>query len=165
MPICFSRLVRGTYEKVTKDVPAHISKFKVVAGIVMTRGLAADDALVVCVTTGSKCISGSHLSMEGETINDCHAEILARRCLVNYIYDQLDLFVEDAPRSIFETSAGSQLLKLKDNILFHLYISSAPCGDARIFSLDEGLSSPFQDPHPNRQGRGVLRTKIESGEG
>lgn len=138
---------------------------KVLAGVVMTCGPTAEDALVICVTTGSKCISGSHLSMEGETINDCHAEILARRCLVNYLYDQLDLFVEDASKSIFETSPGSQLLKLKDDILFHLYISSAPCGDASIFSLDDGLTSPYQDPHPSRRGRGVLRTKIESGEG
>jgi double stranded RNA-specific editase B len=102
--------------------------------------------------------------MEGETLNDCHAEVLARRGLVSYLYDQLNTFNSNPSDSIFESS-GNQNLKLKSNVLFHLYVSSAPCGDARIFTLNESLASPLEDLHPNRQGRGALRTKIESGEG
>ena len=103
--------------------------------------------------------------MEGEALNDCHAEVLARRGLVSYIYDQLNVFNSDPSNSIFEYSSGSQNLKLKSSVLFHLYVSSAPCGDARIFTLNESHASPLEDLHPNRQGRGALRTKIESGEG
>jgi hypothetical protein len=103
--------------------------------------------------------------MEGETLNDCHAEVLARRGLVSYLYDQLNIFNSNPSDSIFESPSGSQNLKLKSDVLFHLYVSSAPCGDARIFTLNESLASPLKDLHPNRQGRGVLRTKIESGEG
>jgi len=152
------------YNKLTKDEPPNIFRFKVLAGIVMTRGPSTDDATVVCVATGSKCISGSHLSMEGETVNDCHAEVLARRCLVSYLYDQVELYTKSED-TIFEASDIGQLLKLKDDIRFHLFISSAPCGDARIFTLSDTLLSPFEDLHPHRQGRGTLRTKIESGEG
>ena len=47
---------------------------------------------------------------------------------------------------------------------FHLYINTAPCGDARIFSPHEEEAIQA-DRHPNRQSRGLLRTKIESGEG
>ena len=44
--------------------------------------------------------------------------------------------------------------------------STAPCGDARIFSPHEAEPNSDQaDPHPNRKARGQLRTKIESGEG
>ena len=131
----------------------------------MTRGPLLEGAAVVSIATGSKCISGSHLSMEGDTINDCHAEILARRCLMNYFYHQLDVFKLSPSESIFDSSDTSNLLKLKENISFHMFISSAPCGDARIFTLNDTVSSPFEDLHPNRQGRGTLRTKIESGEG
>lgn len=53
--------------------------------------------------------------------------------------------------------------KLKDGIQFHLYINTAPCGDARIFSPHE--ENEAVDKHPNRRARGQLRTKIESGEG
>lgn len=64
----------------------------------------------------------------------------------------------------------------QENVRFHLYINTAPCGDARIFSPHEatsgdknGNSGTFSatniDRHPNRKARGQLRTKIESGEG
>ena len=61
-----------------------------------------------------------------------------------------------------------------------MYINTAPCGDARIFSPHEpGAPAPMPGPgpngagtevssidrHPNRKARGQLRTKIESGEG
>lgn len=54
--------------------------------------------------------------------------------------------------------------KLKPGVKFHLYINTAPCGDARIFSPHEDQTGAV-DKHPNRKARGQLRTKIESGEG
>lgn len=72
-------------------------------------------------------------------------------------------------KSIFEVvncENDSSILKkpfrLKSNIKFHLYISSAPCGDGRIFSIHDNIPA---DNHPNRKVRGLLRTKLESGEG
>ena len=142
-----------------------LSKYKVLAGIVMTRGATLDESTVICVTTGSKCISGDHLSMEGDVLNDCHAEILARRGLVSFLYDQLNVLSTNPSDSIFESSNTFNRLKVKNDVFFHLYISTAPCGDARIFTLNESLASPLEDSHPNRKGRGVLRKKVESGEG
>lgn len=53
--------------------------------------------------------------------------------------------------------------RLKHGIKIHLFITTAPCGDARIFTFnDEKLG---YDPHPNRSSRGLLRAKIEDGEG
>ncbi len=59
-----------------------------------------------------------------------------------------------------------------------MYINTAPCGDARIFSPHDVMAQPAfvvsipppsesngVDHHPNRKARGQLRTKIESGEG
>lgn len=130
----------------------------------MTRG-PSEHPEVVCVTTGSKVINGGCLSLEGSVLNDCHAEILARRALIHFLYDQIEAYASRPSESIFEQDKnGGQRLKLKDNILFHLYISSAPCGDARIFTLNDA-QDPLKDLHPNRLSRGTLRTKIESGEG
>lgn len=148
-----------------KNEEPSLSRYKVLAGVVMTRGPTADQSTVICVTTGSKCISGGQLSMEGETLNDCHAEVLARRGLVSYLYDQLNTYNTDPLESIFECIDNDSILKLRNDVCFHLYVSSAPCGDARIFTLNDSLSSPLEDLHPNRRGRGVLRTKIECGEG
>ena len=97
---------------------------------------------------------------------------MSRRCLLSFLYSQLELLTceSSAADSIFigrgETSGG---YKLKPEIRFHLYINTAPCGDARIFSPHEAEveNNPAAsvDPHPNRKARGQLRTKIESGEG
>jgi len=166
--------VEQQYQNLMKDELANHARYAVLAGIVMTKGPTADDAELICLTTGSKCISGTYLSMEGEALNDCHAEVLARRCLVTFLYDKLMAHESNPSESIFEAGDGlitenafeiHSRLKLKPNFLFHLYISTAPCGDARIFTLTDSVVSPLQDLHPNRQGRGALRTKIESGEG
>lgn len=112
---------------------------------------------------GTKCVSGEHLSVSGGAVNDCHAEVVARRCLCEYLYSQLELHcTEDkSGESILEPTKKG--FKLKQGIQFHLYINTAPCGDARIFSPHEDNDSV--DKHPNRRARGQLRTKIESGEG
>lgn len=68
-----------------------------------------------------------------------------------------------AEYSVFTQRDDGYGFKLKKGVEFHLYINTAPCGDARIFSPHEE-NSPI-DKHPNRSSRGQLRTKIESGEG
>lgn len=45
---------------------------------------------------------------------------------------------DDQKRSIFEKSERGGF-KLKENVQFHLYISTSPCGDARIFSPHEPI--------------------------
>lgn len=71
-----------------------------------------------------------------------------------------------AQQSIFlKPNQSDQLYRLKPGIEFHLYINTAPCGDARIFSPHEEDANAGVDKHPNRKARGQLRTKIESGEG
>lgn len=102
------------------------------------------------------------MSQIGGALNDCHAEVVARRCLCEYLYKQLELHTEEkGAESILEPAKKG--FKLKQGIQFHLYINTAPCGDARIFSPHEDNDSI--DKHPNRRARGQLRTKIESGEG
>ena len=60
--------------------------------------------------------------------------------------------------------------KIKAGVTFHLFISTAPCGDSRIFSLHEQPTdgSNVLSGYAGKMGegnRGKLRTKIESGMG
>ncbi|XP_050484553.1 double-stranded RNA-specific editase Adar isoform X1 [Bombus huntii] len=152
------KMVNQKFSELIQSKPQHARR-KVLAGIVQTKG---SDAELICVTTGTKCVSGEHLSVSGGALNDCHAEVVARRCLCEYLYKQLELHTEDrGAESILEPAKKG--FKLRQGIQFHLYINTAPCGDARIFSPHEENESV--DKHPNRRARGQLRTKIESGEG
>jgi len=143
---------------------------KVIAGVVMSRGEEMQDLEIVCTTTGTKCINGEYMSVSGKGLNDCHAEILSRRCLMRFLYDQLESIKPDAkiPDMCVLEKREKGGYRLKKGIRFHLYINTAPCGDARIFSPHEdknGSAGEDNDRHYNRRSRGQLRTKIESGEG
>lgn len=78
-----------------------------------------------------------------ETISkDVQSNILNSNAIVQCI-------LGTAKDSIFvRPSQPDQLYKLKDGIKFHLFINTAPCGDARIFSPHE--TEIGIDKHPNR---------------
>jgi len=138
------RLIESTFKSLQSADPS-IPSYKTLAGVVMTSGPKTKGSRVISMATGSKSISGSNLSLEGKSINDCHAEILARRGLVSFLYDQLEIFSTHPEESIFEPAWNARL-RIKNHILFHLYVSSAPCGSA----CDRGSS---------------LQTKIEGIDG
>jgi double stranded RNA-specific editase B len=114
-----------------------------------------------------------------------HAEILAVRLLRKYLYKELANFME-APSSSTQSTTSSvfekvehpptnssrtyKKFRVKRNVQFSLFISSAPCGDGRIFALadqtsDANKDAALDDKHSARKTRGLLRVKIESGEG
>ncbi|XP_038131860.1 double-stranded RNA-specific editase 1-like [Cyprinodon tularosa] len=164
-----SRLVMEKFGQLTNNFSSPHAQRKVLAGVVMTTGSDVKEVQVVCVTTGTKCINGEYMSEGGLALNDCHAEILARRSLIRFLYSQLELFLstneEEQHSSIFTRCEDRRGFRLKEQVQFHLYISSSPCGDARIFSPHETAAEDPSDGLPNRKARGRLRTKIQSGEG
>ncbi|XP_055400143.1 double-stranded RNA-specific editase B2 [Bubalus kerabau] len=163
-----SQLVTQKFRELAAGLASAHARHKALAGIVMTRGLDARQAQVVVLSSGTKCISGEHINDQGLVVNDCHAEILARRALVHFLYAQLELHLskrcEDSERSIFERLKEGGF-RLRDGVLFHLYLSASPCGDARLHSPHERAAELSSSKHLARKFRGHLRTKIESGEG
>lgn len=164
-----ARLVQKKFAELTNDLTSQYARRKVLAGMVMTRDDNVENAKLLCVSAGTKCINGEHLSDQGKSVNDFHAEILTRRCTLRYFYSQLEMLTSSdqavVEQSIFETANVGY--RIKDGVKFHLYISTAPCGDSRIFSPHARQEDENEggDRHPNRKARGQLRTKIESGEG
>jgi len=148
-----------------------LSERRVMAAIVMLRGSSGMGMVqsdvggeVVALGTGSKCMTGENISGNGLTIHDSHAEVIARRAFCRFLYSQLELCsqsCEDA--SILQRAECSGKYTVRPGVTFHMYISTAPCGDARLFSpSDESCSL---DSHPGRRSRGQSRCKIEAGEG
>ncbi|XP_053429023.1 double-stranded RNA-specific editase B2 isoform X1 [Nycticebus coucang] len=163
-----SQLVMQKFREVTIALTPVHARHKALAGIVMTRGLDVRQAQVIVLSSGTKCINGEHLSDQGLVVNDCHAEVVARRAFLHFLYAQLELHLskrrEDAERSVFmRLKEGGY--RLRDSVLFHLYVSTSPCGDARLHSPYEIATNLSSSQHIIRKFRGHLRTKIESGEG
>lgn len=45
------------------------------------------------IILGNQCITGEKIKLDGSVLNDCHAEILARRCLIRLEIFLLKIFV------------------------------------------------------------------------
>lgn len=138
---------------------------KILATIVMRRGEGL--GTVVSLGTGNRCVKGEELSLKGETVNDCHAEIISRRGFIRFLYSELLKHYDGADDSIFEPAEENKL-KIKPDITFHLYISTAPCGDGALFDKscsEAGDEAEGHKPLFENAKQGKLRTKVENGEG
>lgn len=123
--------------------------------------MTADDlnsAEVVCMATGTRCLSGDYLSLGGEVLHDCHAEALSRRCLIKYFYREI-IASFNGEESIFVIDRDQCKFKLSPGTKFHFYTNTAPCGEARMISFNDSLNII------NRFNCGLLRVKIENGAG
>lgn len=104
-------------------------------------------AKVVSIGTGSKILHGKNLNLKGEALIDCHAEVIARRGFVHFLFSELS----KPNRDVFEWTTGK--FSLKSGVEFHFYSSTAPCGDCRIFSHKKEVETSLK--------MGLLRTKGE----
>ncbi|XP_034878343.1 double-stranded RNA-specific editase B2 [Mirounga leonina] len=132
-----SQLVTQKFHELTVGLASAHARHKALAGIVMTTGLDVRQAQVIVLSSGTKCISGEHISDQGLVVNDCHAETVARRALVHFLYTQLELHLRKGGDSRVCTSRLTATSYLLVNSRKHIV----------------------------RKLRGHLRTKIESGEG
>uniref|UniRef100_A0A674N8L7 Adenosine deaminase RNA specific n=1 Tax=Takifugu rubripes TaxID=31033 RepID=A0A674N8L7_TAKRU len=138
---------------------------KILATIIMRKG----DGLgtVVSLGTGNRCVKGEELSLKGDTVNDCHAEIISRRGFVRFLYSEILKYQDGNDDCIFEPAENNKL-QVKPDTTFHLYISTAPCGDGALFDKscsETGDEIKGHQPLFENVKQGKLRTKVENGEG
>lgn len=76
---------------------------RVIAGIVMTQNEDIESAKVIAIATGTRMINNLQYDVNGSgsVINDSHAEVLVRRCLLHYLYSELALHVDDYDKGNF----------------------------------------------------------------
>eukprot|EP00798_Chlamydomonas_sp_ICE-L_P021060 gene21059-27939_t len=157
-------------------LPPTASRRVVVAAIVQKRGRPSEEGgsrlvetlLVVALATGNKSLHPGHKSdaRAGQHIVDSHAEVLARRAFVLYLAGMLAENRQQGTKSIFEGS------RIRTGVSFHLYVSTAPCGDARRFLQTHCAGNKHARDVGNSLGHnldfsnpklGKLVTKIEDG--
>ena len=110
-------------------------------------------------------VAGSaFVSSRDDVIRDSHAEILARRNFLRYLYAEMNDSVaggkmassgaavqynDDNNFSVLEMNDG--WFRKRDDVEIHLYVSSAPCGSASL-NLESSLNC---FPHATRKGTNV----------
>jgi hypothetical protein len=106
---------------------------KTLACILMITNQQFEQARVISIATGNGCLDETNLSYadDGTALHDCHAEILARRGLIKYFFQQIKQS-KDNKSSIFKYNSTINKYDLDENITFHMYISSLPCGNASL---------------------------------
>ncbi|XP_060213294.1 tRNA-specific adenosine deaminase TAD1 isoform X3 [Lycium barbarum] len=98
---------------------------------------------VISLGTGTKCIGRNRRTLKGDVVNDSHAEIIARRALLRYLYSEIQhvynthahsngsVLCDDVENFMFHLESdglGPKRLKMKHGWQLHLYISQLPCG-------------------------------------
>lgn len=107
------------------------------AAFVVTSTVNPFDVRVLSMGSGTKWINSEFIKDNGEVLLDCHAEIIARRALLCFLYENLHQLAQNQGASshdlILEHAPSGKGFRLKPHLKLHLYISSPPCGDARMF--------------------------------
>lgn len=74
--------------------PQDLWKYKEIAGFVLISDVD-QSVKVLSLATGTKCISSEYISLYGDVVHDCHAEIVARRSLICVLYEQLQALLDN----------------------------------------------------------------------
>ena len=86
---------------------------------------------VISIGTGTKCLGGKkeERGINGCLLNDSHAEVIARRALIRFIYEDIikekySIVVKDEEKKF----------SLKKSIRIYMFVSFSPCGSAAFVS-------------------------------
>ncbi|KAF8357057.1 adr-2 [Pristionchus pacificus] len=147
------------FHKLAETCPAAANTHRVLAAMFL-RDQTTARLHCVSLATGNKCIKATSLSFDGCAVNDCHAEILTRRGLVRWLYTQVQLSLTSPGKSALVREQGEEggKLRLRKRFSLHLFISTAPCGDGRVYQFGSTKNKDYRNV-------GRLRHKIEDGEG
>lgn len=117
--------------KSTAFRPSSEYQFTVLAAFVLVRSIDGVDShlKVISLATGSKCLPKSRLPPSGDALHDSHAEVLARRGVIRWLYEEVQRSHAGGLTASewIEHRQESGKYGLKDAVELHMYISTIPC--------------------------------------
>lgn len=121
-----------------------LEEWTVLAGLVAVDRHKSENMRLLSVATGVKALSDVALSRShGKMLHDCHAEVLALRGFNTLLLEHMN-FLKRTNRNetdLILRCPSTALYSLKPEWEIALYISTLPCGDASMNTLQaEGLT-------------------------
>ncbi|XP_065360597.1 tRNA-specific adenosine deaminase 1 [Calliphora vicina] len=132
--ICFDK-----FKSLPKTGKPTDNEWTILAGVVV-HNKQTGKSEVISLGCGTKCIGKSKLCPQGLILNDSHAEVMARRGLLRYMYHQLNTTLKNPEGDndcIFRWLPEKEIFKLKEHLSFHFLSTQTPCGDACIIAAQK----------------------------
>src|ERR1700710_957144 len=84
----FIYAVQEQYSSLNLKLP--LGTFTILAAIALTSAESLTQPKIIALATGCKCLPKDKLPLQGEAVHDSHAEVLARRCAVRWLFEEID---------------------------------------------------------------------------
>lgn len=157
-----ARLCMEKYNFLKEAAKPNAREWTVLSGIVVK---TTDGLSLVALATGTKCLGNSEVIKStreetGSRLNDSHAEVLARRAFIRYLYDQIDLTLSGSESVIFSWNNENKI-ELNSRVSFHFFSSQTPCGDCSIFpklKANDNDLIPYKIRRVNENANGITKS-------
>ena len=114
-------------EKVTKKGKPQGSEFTIFASLVLANCDNDEEIFICSIGTGTKCIGYDLIEKDfnnGYLLHDCHAEIMARRSFIKFLFDLLE---NSKCGLFFDWVEEDKKWKLKNNYELIMILTELPC--------------------------------------
>ncbi|KAG8751682.1 hypothetical protein FRC12_012309 [Ceratobasidium sp. 428] len=116
-----------------------VPQFTVLAAVVLVQEQEGKDPTTLCISlaTGSKCLPANKLPKLGNALHDSHAEVLARRAAIRWLYQEILEEARTGVSSFWIERRGDEFgrWKMRSGVEVWMYVSTLPCGDASTTAL------------------------------
>ena len=110
-----------------------LGTFTILAAIALTLSESFTQPKIIALATGCKCLPEDKLPLQGEALHDSHAEVLARRCAVRWLFEEIDRMASGGSESHWISKTTDGRYCLKDGVQMIMYISTPPCEKQQFF--------------------------------
>ncbi|KAG8753332.1 hypothetical protein FRC12_011576 [Ceratobasidium sp. 428] len=116
-----------------------VPQFTVLAAVVLVQEQEEKDLTTLCISlaTGSKCLPANKLPKLGNALHDSHAEVLARRAAIRWVYQEILEETRTGVSSVWIERRDDEFgrWRMRSSVEVWMYVSTLPCGDASTTAL------------------------------
>ncbi|CAK9201682.1 unnamed protein product [Sphagnum troendelagicum] len=172
-PSRVAKLVEAKYEALPKQGKPQGLETTVLAAFLLLS--PCDQLQVIALGTGTKCIGRDRMSVQGDVVNDSHAEVIARRALLRFFYSEIERLCQpehDDARTLKKHASSPAVFEwasdvdgdfakcqLRRGLEIHLYISQPPCDLSSVSHVVAYYVHKIVWAVDSKQAEGVARRK------